>query len=175
MAILFSKAKEPLSELCLSAPISHLRNFVVLLQLPQHRVYLSDFLPLHKKLRKDTGVAFYGDNGVLRANRNYWEVVPASVNGIPVIEPSPRNVNAGNDLHLHVRNFLDAIKTRNFQTAASIEIGRNVARVAHLGNIAYRSGMTLNWNAETGAFNEKTANDFLVPRYRKPWEINKIK
>jgi predicted dehydrogenase len=122
----------------------------------------------------DHGVAFYGNNGVLRANRNFWEVVPASVNGIPVIEPSPRNVNAGNDLQLHVRNFLDAIKSRNFQTAASIEIGRNVARVAHLGNIAYRSGMALNWNAETGSFNEKTANDFLVPRYRKPWEINKI-
>ena len=103
-----------------------------------------------------------------------WIDDPAQVNGIPATEPVPRNVNAGNDLHLHVRNFLDAIKIRNFETAASIKIGRDVARVAHLGNIAYRTGLALNWNAETGSFNEKAANNLLVPKFRKPWEINKI-
>ncbi|MFA6482762.1 MAG: Gfo/Idh/MocA family oxidoreductase [Bacteroidales bacterium] len=122
----------------------------------------------------DHGLAFHGTNGVLRANRNYWEVIPAQVNGIPVTEPVPRNVNAGNDLRLHIRNFLDAIKTRNFETAANIKIGRDVARLAHLGNIAYRTGLTLNWNAETGSFNEQAANHYLKPLYRKPWEINKI-
>jgi hypothetical protein len=101
-------------------------------------------------------------------------VIPAQINGVPVTEPVPRNVNAGNDLRLHVRNFLDAIKTRNFETAANIKIGRDVARVAHLGNISYRTGLTLNWNAETGSFNEKAANDYLKHAYRKPWEINKI-
>jgi hypothetical protein len=73
-----------------------------------------------------------------------------------------------------VRNFLDAIKIRNFETAANIRIGRDVARVAHLGNIAYRTGLTLNWNEETGTFNEQAANQYLKPLYRKPWEINKI-
>jgi len=122
----------------------------------------------------DHGLVFHGVNGDLRANRSFWEVIPARINGIPVTEPVPRNVNAGNDLSLHVRNFLDAIKMRNFETAASIKIGRDVARVAHLGNIAYRTGLTLNWNAETGSFNEMAANHYLKPVYRKPWEINKI-
>jgi len=122
----------------------------------------------------DHGLAFHGENGVLRANRSFWEVVPAEMNGVPVTEPVPRNVNAGNDLALHVRNFLDAIKTRNFETAASIAIGRDVARVAHLGNISYRSGLTLNWNTETGSFNENEANKYLEPVFRKPWEINNI-
>lgn len=122
----------------------------------------------------DHGLCFHGANGDLRANRSFWEIVPAQVNGVPVIEPVPRNQNAGNDLTLHVRNFLDAIKTRNFATAASITIGRDVARVAHLGNIAYRSGQKLNWNDETGTFNEKEANKYLEPLYRKPWEIPKI-
>ena len=122
----------------------------------------------------DHGLCFHGTNGDLRANRSFWEILPAQVNGGPVIEPVPRNMNAGNDLTLHVRNFLDAVKVRNFNTAASISIGRDVARVAHLGNIAYRSGHKLNWNAETGTFNEKSANNYLEPFYRKPWEIPKI-
>lgn len=119
----------------------------------------------------DHGLCFHGTNGDLRANRSFWEVVPAKMNGVPVIEPVPRNMNAGNDLSLHVRNFIDAIKSRNFDTAASIKIGRDVARVAHLGNIAYRTGLPLTWNAETGTFNENAANSFLKPNYRKPWEI----
>ena len=122
----------------------------------------------------DHGVAFHGTNGVLRANRSFWEVIPATINGVPVIEPVPRNTNAGNDLRLHVRNFLDAIRTRDRNTAASMRIGRDVARLAHLGNIAYRTGKTLNWNAEANSCNQMEANHLLKPEYRKPWEINQI-
>jgi hypothetical protein len=122
----------------------------------------------------DHGLIFHGTNGILRANRSFWDVIPAELNGIPLTEPVQRNMNAGNDLRLHVRNFLDCIKSRNRETAASIEIGCATARVAHLGNIAYRTGLTLNWNEETGTFNEKPANDYLKPIYRKPWELNPI-
>jgi predicted dehydrogenase len=122
----------------------------------------------------DHGLEFHGENGSLRANRSFWEVIPSQMNGVPVIEPVPRNVNAGNDLRLHVRNFLDAIRVRNFETAANIKVGCDVARVAHLGNIAYRTGHPINWNAETGTANEKDANHFLIPQFRKPWEINQI-
>jgi predicted dehydrogenase len=122
----------------------------------------------------DHGLEFHGNNGTLRANRNFWEVIPASLNGVPATEPVPRNMNAGNDLSLHVRNFLDAIKMRNFDTAANIKIGRDVARVAHMGNISYRTGQLLHWNADNGSFNEQVANSYLTPSFRKPWEINKI-
>jgi len=120
------------------------------------------------------GLTFHGTKGDLRASREFWEVVPGQNEGVPLIEPVPRNMNAGNDLQLHVRNFLDGIRIRNFDTAASIKIGRDAARVAHMGNIAYRSGQTLNWNSETGTFNEMAANHFLKPTFRKPWEITKI-
>ncbi len=122
----------------------------------------------------DHGVAFHGENGELRANRSFWEIYPKMVNGIPAIEPVNRNMNAGNDLRLHIRDFLDSIRKRNFDTAASIEIGRDVAIVAHLGNIAYRTGKELHWNGETGHFNEPEANALLQPTYRKPWELNKL-
>jgi predicted dehydrogenase len=120
------------------------------------------------------GLTFHGANGDLRASRNFWEVIPAQVNGVPVIEPTPRNMNAGNDLQIHVRDFLDAIKIRNFNTAANITIGRDAARVAHLGNIAYRTGLPLSWDSETCTFNEQAANHYLKPTYRKPWEIDEI-
>ncbi|MFH0761500.1 MAG: Gfo/Idh/MocA family oxidoreductase [Bacteroidota bacterium] len=120
------------------------------------------------------GVSFQGENGELRANRSFWEVYPKIVNGIPAIEPVDRNMNAGNDLRLHVRNFLDSIKNRDLETAANIKIARDVATVAHLGNIAYRTGLPLHWNGETGSFNEPEGNALLKPAYRKPWEITEI-
>jgi predicted dehydrogenase len=122
----------------------------------------------------DHGVSFQGENGELRANRSFWEVYPKVENGIPAIEPVNRNVNAGNDLKLHVRDFIDSIRSRNFATAASIEIARDVAVVAHMGNIAYRTGKELHWNGETGQFNEPEANNLIRPTYRKPWEINEL-
>lgn len=122
----------------------------------------------------DHGLTFHADKGLIRANRSLWEVYPAEENGIPLIEPVPRSESPGNDLALHIRNFLDAVKSRDLNTAARIGIGRDVARVAHMGNIAYRTGLTLHWNEDSGAFTEQEANALLKPVYRKPWEINKI-
>ena len=53
-------------------------------------------------------------------------------------------------------------------------IGRDVARVAHMGNISYRTKETLHWNAETSSFAEAKANELLIPNYRKPWELPKL-
>ncbi|MFO7617914.1 MAG: Gfo/Idh/MocA family oxidoreductase [Bacteroidales bacterium] len=122
----------------------------------------------------DHGLTFHGENGIIRANRSFWEVYPAEADGKPAIDPVPRNANAGNDLALHIREFLDAIKTRNRATAASIQVGRNAARVAHMGNIAYRTGLELHWDGEARRFNESEANRYLQPEYRKPWELPKI-
>ncbi len=122
----------------------------------------------------DHGLVFYGKNGKLIASRTGWDVVALEENGNPLMESVDHQPSTGADLPLHVRNFLDAIKTRNRLTNCSAEIGRDVARVAHMGNIAYRTKETIHWNSETGQFAEKAANDLLVPKYHTPWELPKL-
>ena len=117
------------------------------------------------------GLAFHAENGLLIASRNGWKVEPKIVNGSPLMEAVEHRPSTGKDLGLHVRNFLDAIKSRNRLTNCSAEIGRDVARVAHMGNIAYRTGETLHWNPESETFAETAANKLLCPEYRKPWEL----
>jgi hypothetical protein len=72
-------------------------------------------------------------------------------------------------------NFIEGVKDRNRNLNASIEIAANTARVAHLGNIALRTGRRLYWDAENSRFiNDDDANKFLVPEYRAPWVLPKI-
>ncbi|MGE5395381.1 MAG: gfo/Idh/MocA family oxidoreductase, partial [Candidatus Saccharibacteria bacterium] len=78
-------------------------------------------------------------------------------------------------LDLHMANFIQGVKDRNRNLNASVEIAANTARVAHLGNIALRTGRRLYWDGEASKFiNDDEANKFLVPEYRAPWVLPKI-
>ena len=81
----------------------------------------------------------------------------------------------GKGLEYHMANFIDGVKNRNRNLNASIEIAPNTARVAHLGNIALRTGRRLYWDKEKSQFiGDDAANNFLVPEYRAPWVLPKI-
>jgi hypothetical protein len=68
-----------------------------------------------------------------------------------------------------VADFLSCVKTRQ-RPAADVEIGRNSAMFAHLGNIAVRTGHTLVWNDTAGRFeNDPDADALIKPVYRSPW------
>jgi predicted dehydrogenase len=120
------------------------------------------------------GLIFYGENGKMLASRNGWQVIPETRDGDPLIDVVEKQPSTGKDLGLHVRNFIDSVKSRNRETNCSAEIGRNVARVAHMGNISYRTGESIHWNGERGRFSEDVANEYLLPEYRKPWALPKI-
>lgn len=134
-------------------------------------IWENDFSRQTNEFGLDHGLAFRSQNGILIASRNGWKVEPNQVNGVPAMEVPDPQPSTGQDLGLHVRNFLDAIKTRNRQTNCSAEIGRDVARVAHMGNIAFRTGEKLHWDSETGTFSELAANELIKPKYRLPWQI----
>ena len=70
----------------------------------------------------------------------------------------------------HVKNFIDCVKSRK-SPICEIESGHNVALVAHMGNIAYRSGNKLAWDERNGKFDNTQANNFLKPQYRSPWKF----
>lgn len=137
-------------------------------------IWKNDFALKTNEYGMDHGLIFHGENGLLLANRGSWRVIPKEVNGGPVIEEEPAHPATGKDLGMHIRNFLDAVKSRKADTACSAQIARDVARLAHMGNIAYRTKETIHWNPENVYFNEPAANELLMPEYRKPWELPKI-
>lgn len=91
------------------------------------------------------GVAFIGNNGTLVIDRDRWEVYPEADNDKFLTDAIPAHVRRANGVDFHTRNFLDCIKSRQ-QPNCSIEIGRNAAVNAQLGNIAYKTGGKVFWN-----------------------------
>jgi hypothetical protein len=114
----------------------------------------------------DRGV---GNNGTLVINREGWEGIPEQDNGKSRIEAIPLQAADKQDHAKHVQNFVDSIKSRK-APICDVEIGRNAAVVAHMGNISYRTGDKLYWDHKQGKFtNNPNANRFLQPSYRTPW------
>jgi hypothetical protein len=116
------------------------------------------------------GVAVIGENGILAINRSTWKVIPQTENGEFMTASFPERKSNGSGLDEHTKNFLECIKTRN-QPNCTIEMGRNAALVAHLGNIAYRTGKKIEWNAQTQKSTASEVNAFLKPQYRTPWVL----
>ncbi|MEO6036997.1 MAG: Gfo/Idh/MocA family oxidoreductase, partial [Saprospiraceae bacterium] len=84
------------------------------------------------------GIAFIGENGTLVLDRNGWEVLPEKTK-LEAVAFKKAAEEVG--LDLHVRNFLDCVQNKTPEKLnAHIEIGRLVALVSQMGNIAYRTG-----------------------------------
>lgn len=119
----------------------------------------------------EPGVAFIGENGILAINRKQWQLLPLQDNGVYLTEALPPRISHENGLDAHTRNFLDCIRNRQ-QPNCTIEMGRDAALVAHLGNIAYRTGIKLQWDkTQQRISNAPEANAFLKPGYRAPWQL----
>jgi predicted dehydrogenase len=73
-------------------------------------------------------------------------------------------------LKLHVRNFLDCVKSRK-QPISDLESGHRVATACHLANIALRVGRRIRWDAEKEEIvADPEAARMLVRPYRAPWD-----
>jgi len=134
----------------------------------EHSITLSQH-----KFGSSAGIAFQGNNGMMIINRSGWEVRPEHnvakdlAKGVPFIKGS-------GDLDKHVANFLDGIRNHNRNTNTSVTIGKNVAILAHMGNIAYRTGEILLPKKEGNDIlfnNSNKVNDLIMPQYRAPWKL----
>jgi predicted dehydrogenase len=122
------------------------------------------------------GLFFKGTNGTLVADRDNWMVYPEWDNNKKESKIPEITVKADYQDHkLHVRNFIDCVKTRNFQTACPIENGSLCAKYAHLGNIAARMDAALVYDDIAKSFQGTPEVDrFIKPVYRAPWRFPKI-
>ncbi len=124
---------------------------------------------------RDHGVGFVGNNGTLVVDRNGWEVIPEKKKGKDLMKRVDLIKGTGNGLDLHMANFIDGIKTRNRNLNANIAVAANTARVAHLGNIAHRTGQRLYWDADNNQIiNNKEASELASVKYRAPWKLPTI-
>jgi len=121
---------------------------------------------------KNYGVMFRGANGTLVANRDNWEIYPERDSRTRAAKVPEMTVKADfQDHRLHVTNFLECVKTRNAQTACTIENGSLCAKYAHLGNIAARTSLSLTYDDARKKFNHPEADKYLQPAYRAPWKF----
>jgi predicted dehydrogenase len=120
--------------------------------------------------KRPHGMSYIGENGTLVLDRSGWEVVPEKQK----IEAVPVQKNVGNGLDLHVRNFLDCLKNNTPEKLnAGIDIGRGVALVAQMGNIAYRTGEKVTWDDAKQLFGTETANSLITPVYNNGYKLPK--
>jgi predicted dehydrogenase len=118
---------------------------------------------------KNYGFLFRGSNGTLVANRGDWSVYPEKD------KTAELTVKADSqERPTHIANFLDAVKTRNLQTACTIENGSLCAKYAQLGNIAAKVGEALVYDDKAKKFNVREADKYLKPTYRSPWKFPQV-
>ena len=128
------------------------------------------------------GMAFYGTKGSLFVDRVGLEVYPE-----PKGESGPGAVaragaaegfrtervdSAGADAtELHLKNFIECVRTRQ-KPSADVEIGHRSTTVPHLGNIAFRTGRKIYWDAEREEIaGNREAVALLDRPARKPWDL----
>ena len=137
------------------------------------------------------GIQFHGTRGTLFIDRNGYEISPQmqqqtepggigsrsafdDLAGISLYYTLDGVVGRGttSEQHLpHVRNFLHCVKTRE-RPIADIEAGHRSTTACHLGNVSFRVGRKLKWNAETEeVVGDDEANHLLTRLYRSPWKL----
>lgn len=120
---------------------------------------------------RDHGIAFIGNNATLILNRGGWEVVEEgrSENKVakPLVNPSDRGLDK------HAQNFVDAMRANDPSIVnCSIQDGAHVATVAQMGNISYRSGEKLIWDAAKKGFSDSAINDkYLTNTYHNGYKL----
>lgn len=143
--------------------------------------------------RGEGRLEFFGSKGTLGIDRSGFEVYPDMkidpMNAIPVfsghpsggpkhsttrpepwIEPFKMPGSSAEQLELHVRNFLDCVKSRE-RPIADVEQGHQVTTACHLANISLRTGRKIRWNPETEEITgDSEAAKWLERPYRKPWD-----
>lgn len=130
------------------------------------------------------GIAFIGNNGTLVVNRGGYEVIvekepwnsknkgKAKMESIDAVK-RPKGVNY---LDLHTQNFAASIKANDpSMLNTPIESGSVAAINAQMGNIAYKTGAKVNWDADKGNFGDnEAANKLMQATYHNGWKLPKV-
>lgn len=124
--------------------------------------------------KRDHGIAYIGNNGTLILDRGGWEVIEEKQSKNKVVKPFVASSDNGVDKHWE--NFISVVKSRKTDDLnCSIQAGSKVATVAQMGNIAYRSGKKLLWDASNGRFTDEAVNkEYLMKEYYNGYKLPSV-
>ena len=131
----------------------------------------------HKVEGSSVGDIFYGEKGALQIDTgNSYKIFDLKNKLVKSVENEvavdPRNaVNPSEQLDaFHILNFFDGIRKGSSQNA-DILGGHKSTLLVQLGNIAQRSGRTLNIDPSNGhIINDKEATKYWSREYEPGWE-----
>lgn len=124
---------------------------------------------------RDHGIAFIGNNGTLILDRGGWEVIPETENDQPKMEAVPFQKVSDDGVTLHTSNFIEVVQSRKFEALkAPIQAGAHVATVCQMGNIAYKTGKKIYWDAGKKEFTDAKANEYLAATYHNGYSMHKL-
>jgi len=111
------------------------------------------------------GEAYYGTNGALFADRIGFEIYPERD------RVKRRQTNVADATSPHARAFVECVRSRK-SPPATIEMGHRATLIGHLGNIAFKTGRKLKWDAAREEFaGDAEASKLLGREARKPWNL----
>jgi len=115
------------------------------------------------------GVEWHGTEGNLILNDTGWDLVTEPKRAKT---PSQRKHSDGSDPRApHVRNFIDCVKSRQ-PPVLNLEVGHRVSTLAHLGNIAFRTGQKIVWDGvNEKVVGNREADKLVGVAYRNPWHL----
>ncbi len=89
--------------------------------------------------------------------------------------PGEGKVTGINDLFdPHIENFIECIGTRKLPIC-DVEVGHRSTNISHLGNIAYHSKSTIDWDGEKELCRNNDAAQKLTRReYQSSWALPKL-
>jgi predicted dehydrogenase len=151
---------------------------------PGHRYYNS-----RGEWDQPNGMAFYGTEATIYAERIGWEIFPEP--DTPIMgrrsadqppppshkrSPSVKRMweNVEEPTKAHCLNFVESVRSRETPNA-DIEIGHRGTSIALLGNIAMKAGKKLRWDAQKEDFiGAPDASAMLTRTLRKPYDWIKL-
>ena len=113
----------------------------------------------------NVGNIFYGSEGhLVVSGYNRWEIFRGR---------KPELVESGGAPTKHYENFIKAVRSRRTEDQnGPVETAHYSAALAHLGNIAFLRGRTLEFDRHANRFsNDEGATAMLTKSYRKGFEV----
>lgn len=119
----------------------------------------------------DNGNVFYGTEGyMIFSRRGAFSVFLGTKN-----KPGPtedKQLRGRRGYAEHMKDFLDAIRTRNLATKARPQLAHLSCALVHFGEIAFRTKGRLDFDHQTQRFVDcDEANEMLTKEYRPPYVL----
>jgi hypothetical protein len=140
-----------------------------------------NYYGMRDKNDRPNGEAYYGTNGALFCDRIGFEIYPEPLTvartrrerskPIEAYRMEAKRQQSKDATDLHAAHFIECVRSRKTPNA-DVEIGHRSTTVPLLGNIAYKTGRKLMWNAAKEDFvNDAAASKLLGRKARKPWDL----